>query len=388
MPPRLRIVADKNIPYVESAFAALGEVVLLPSSALDAKAVREADLLLVRSTVKVGAPLLEGSRVRFVATATIGTDHLDIAYLDAKAIRWASAPGSNAPSVAQWWASAVLTVATARIGKLAGLVVGVVGAGNVGKRVERVAAALGCTVLRNDPPRAHAEGPDGFVSLDELCTRADIVTLHVPLTAEGPYRTHHLFDADRLGRMRQGAWLVNASRGPVVHGQALIAARSTSQIGAALLDVFEGEPGVPPALIDAADLATPHIAGHSLDGKAAGTEMVYRAACQFLDVKASWLPRRALPPLATAAIALDARDLDDEAAALMVLRRFYRIEEDDAALRHLAKLPDADRGRAFQTYRDAYGPRREPAGVSIQMRPPRLRALHLLEALGATPRND
>ena len=390
MSSRLRIFADKNISYVEAAFASLGEVAALPSSSLDARAAKEADILLVRSTVKVGAPLLDGSPVRFVATATIGTDHLDTEYLDAKGIRWASAPGSNAPSVAQWWASAVLTVAAARAGKLAGLVVGVVGCGNVGSRVEKVAAALGCTVLRNDPPRARAEGSAGFVSLEELCARADIVTLHVPLIASGPDRTQHLFDAARFSGMRPGAWLVNASRGAVVDGNALIAARASGQIGAALLDVFDSEPAVSPALVAAADLATPHIAGHSLDGKAAGTEMVYRAACELLGVKPTWNARRSLPLLEAAAIALDARALDDEAAALLLLRRFYGIEQDDTSLRTIAaSLPiDAERTKVFQWNRDGYRIRREPKGVSIQMTPPRPRALRLLEALGATIRSD
>ena len=389
---RLSVVADRNVAYVEQAFAALGatrcEVRPLPSREIDAAAVRDADLLLLRSTVKVGPALLDGSRVRFVATATIGTDHLDLDYLDARGIRWAAAPGSNAPSVAQWFATALLVLAARKGLRLAGLTAGVVGVGNVGRRVAAVLEALGCEVLLCDPPRAQTEGPAGFVTLDELCAAADLVTLHVPLTSSGPDATVRLFDADRIARLRPGAWLVSSCRGPVVDGAALVEAKRAGGIGAAILDVYDGEPNPSPALVDAADLATPHIAGHSLDGKAAGTLAVYQAACAFLGEKPTWTPRRALPPLAPAALAIDARTLDDQAAALAVLRRFYDVERDDAALRAIGRLPDAQRGGAFQRYRDEYPERREPIGVSVQLRPPRSRAAALLASLGAVIRDD
>src|SRR5438094_2654308 len=213
----LRIVADRNIAFAAEAFAPLGDVVTLPSAELTREAVRDADLLLVRSTVKVGAPLLDGSRVRFVATATIGIDHLDIAWLDGRGIAWASAPGSNADSVLEWWAAALLTVAERRGVELGGLRVGVVGAGAVGGRVERFCRALGIAPLICDPPRAAREGGAGFVSLDELLRAADVVTLHVPLAPD----TRRLLDERRLAALKPGAWLVNASRGGVVDGAAL-----------------------------------------------------------------------------------------------------------------------------------------------------------------------
>lgn len=380
--PRL-IVADRNIPYVKDAFAHLGEVRTLPSSELDAAAVREAEVLLTRSTVKVNERLLAGSRVRFVATATIGIDHLDTRWLDAAGIGWASAPGSNAPAVAQWFATALLELAARRETKLAGRTVGIVGVGQVGSRVERVARALGCEVLRCDPPRAKREGAAGFVSLDELCAASDVVTLHVPLDDEGEHHTRHLFDERRLRALRPGAWLVNASRGPVVEGAALVRARAEGHPAAVILDVFEGEPALPPELVQATDLCTPHVAGHSLDGKAAGTLAVYRAVCAHLGVKPRWLPHQSLPPRTPAAISLDARALDDEQAARALLRRYYRIEEDDAALRRITTLPDGERGPAFQRYRDQYPPRREPLDVGITLLPPRRRALALMAALGA-----
>ena len=383
--PPLRIVADRNITYVEQAFADVGEVVALPSSAIDAAAVQEADLLLVRSTVKVGPALLEDSRVRFVATATIGTDHLDLPWLLGRGIEVASAPGSNAPSVALWWAAALLTTAARQGQALLGRTVGIVGVGNVGRRVEAAAVALGMKVLRCDPPRTRAEGAAGFAALDEVIAAADILTLHVPLTDEGPDRTRRLFDAARLGELRPGAWLVNACRGPVLDGAAAAAARQGGRLGALVLDVFDPEPVVPPDVVAAADIATAHIAGHSLDGKAAGTAMVYRAACAFLGQPPRWEARLALPRPSAAALSLDARELPDEAAALALVRRFYRIEPDDAALRAIAALPEAERGPRFRRFRDDYPSHREPTSVRVTTLPPRPRALALLQALGATP---
>ncbi len=378
----MRIVADRNIPFVQEAFGPLGEVVTVSAPALDAAAVQDADLVLVRSTVKVDAALLSGSRARFVATATIGTDHLDTAWLAERGIAWASAPGSNADSVAQWWAGALLTLAERRRTGLRGATIGIVGVGNVGSRVERLAAAFGCRVLRCDPPRARAEGGD-FVALDDLLPACDVVTLHVPLARGGSDPTFRLLDAARLERLRPSATLVNCSRGAVLHEAAAVKARAAGHLGALLLDVFEGEPEVAPATVAACDLATPHIAGHSLDGKANGTRMIHEAACRFLGVAPKWSPRTALGPKPTRSVALDTRGLDDETVALSVLRRFYRVEEDDAALRRIARLPDGKRGKAFGEYRASYPPRRELHGLRVQMAPARPFAGAMLEALGA-----
>ncbi|MSP62240.1 MAG: 4-phosphoerythronate dehydrogenase [Myxococcales bacterium] len=378
---RLKIVADANIPYVAEAFGSLGEVVTLPARELDAERLQEADLVLVRSTVKVNEALLGASRARFVATATIGTDHLDVAWLESRGIAWAAAPGSNADSVAQWVASALLTIAERRRFTLGGLTVGVVGVGAIGSRVEGLARALGCTVLRCDPPRERAEGGD-FVPLDDLLEASVIVTFHVPLIRDGVDATFHLLDRARIERLDPRAIVVNASRGPVVDTAALALARREQLLAGLILDVFEGEPDVPPSVIAACDLATPHIAGHSLDGKANGTLAIYQAACAHLGVTPRWTPRRALPPPPLRRLVADARALTDESTALMVLRRFYAIEQDDAAMRQIAALPEGERGIAFQRYRASYPERREPAGLDLQLLPPRPRAVALLAALG------
>ena len=412
MTARLKILADRNIPYAKEAFSALGDVATLPSTELVAEAMRAVDVLLVRSTVKVNEALLGGSQVRFVATATIGTDHMDLPWLEERGIAWASAPGSNADSVGQWFASALLTLAERRGFAIDELTVGVIGVGNVGSRVARIADALGCAVLRCDPPRARAEAftrtgtlggllepppgsaarqargagstPEGeFHSLDALVPACDLLTFHVPLTHDGPDATLHLLDRTRLARLRGRAIVVNASRGAVVDNAALVEARKAGQVGAALFDVFEREPAVDAEVVAACDLATPHVAGHSLDGKANGTRMIYEALCSHLGVAARWTPRRALPPPPVRALAVDARGLTDEATALLVLRRFYRIENDDDALRHIARLPVTERGAAFQRYRASYPERRELHGLRVQLLPERPRAEALLTALGA-----
>ncbi len=362
----MRIVADANIPYLHDAFAHLGDVVTLPARELTRAAVRDADLLLVRSTVQVNRALLDGSRVRFVATATIGVDHLDSAYLDGAGIRWASAPGSNADSVVQWFAAAM-----ARVPDLARRQLGIVGVGNVGGRIERLWRALDVAPpLRCDPPRQRREGGD-FIALDEIFARCDLVTLHVPLTRDGQDVTFRLVDARRL---RPGAVLVNACRGEVLDTDSALAVDNPL-----LLDVFAGEPTPDPRLVARATIATPHIAGHSLDGKANGTKMIYDAACAFAGVAPTWTPRQSLPP-PPGAVVVDRRD-DGVLAALQAVAAGYDPRADDAALRAL--VDRGDDGTGFRQYRERYPERRELDGRPVQLVAPLVDAIRMLNAYGA-----
>jgi erythronate-4-phosphate dehydrogenase len=379
----LKIVADRNIPYADVAFGSMGQVTLLPAGELTAAAVRDADVVLVRSTVKVNEALLGASRAQFVATATIGTDHMDIPWLEAHHLAWAAAEGSNAGSVAQWFAAALLTVAEKQHLRLAGMTIGIVGVGAIGCLVERIAHALGCAVLRCDPPRARTEGDAGYVSLDDLLASSDVVTFHVPLTTDGPDATHHLLDRTRLARVSPSAILVNSSRGPVIDTAAVAEARREGRLRALILDVFENEPNLAPEVVESTDLATPHIAGHSLDGKAAGTHAVYQAACAYFGLPAKWAPKRSLPPPPVRNLVLDTRSMTDEATALSAIRRFYRIEDDDAALRRILRQPAGERAAAFQKYRASYPERRELVGLRLQLRPMRPRGAALLGVLGA-----
>jgi len=312
MPATMKIVADSNIPFVQEAFCALGDVVLTPGRHMTPAVVRDADLLLVRSVTPVNAALLDGSRVRFVATATIGTDHVDTAYLGLRGIGFASAAGCNANSVAEYVVAALLELSHCRGFRLRDKTLGVVGVGNVGSKVARYARALGLRVLENDPPRQRREHLPSFVSLEQILAAADIITLHVPLTRTGPDATFHLFEP------RRGI-IINTSRGAVLDNRKLV----TAPLDALVLDVWEGEPHILPALLDKATIATPHIAGYSFDGKVNGTVMIYQAACRHLGVTPSWRPKLTGPAQPVLA--------GDDLRA--VVRQAYDIRADDAALR-------------------------------------------------------
>lgn len=360
----MKIVADPNIPFVREAFGPLGEVALVPGRDMTPAAVVDADALLVRSVTPVNAALLAHSRVRFVATATIGTDHVDEPWLREHGIGFASAAGSNANSVAEYVIAALLELAGDRQQRLRGQTLGVIGVGNVGRKVVRYAEALGMRVLPNDPPRARAEGASEFVDLEELLTASDIVTCHVPLMRSGPDATHHLLGRDRLGSFT----LINTARGAVVDNRALL----TTDLPGLVLDVWEGEPRILPGLIEKTDIATPHIAGYSFDGKVNGTVMIYRALCAHFGVAAAWQP--AMP--AGQSLTVRVTDGEDEEAVLRrVVRQCYAIRQDDAALR-------ADVGQ-FDQLRARYPMRREWFNTTLTLTgafPAGLR--HKLAALG------
>ena len=378
----MRFVVDAEIPCATAALTPHGEVTALPGRAIEPAALAGADALWVRTTVRVDAALLAGTPVRFVGTVTSGTDHLDTAWLDERGIAWAAAPGCNAGAVALWWAAAVATVAAREGWALAGRRVGVVGVGQIGRRVEAFARALGAEVLRCDPPRARAEGAAGFLPLPELLPLADLLTLHVPLARGGPDPTWHLVGARQLGALPDGALLVNSARGPVVDSAALLAAGSRVT---PVLDVFEGEPEVAPGLVAAAALATPHLAGHSLDGKVTAARMVYEGTCAALGLAPAWPAVADLGPPAPSRVEIATAGLSDEEVVLAALAPFYDIGADDAALRRIAALPPGERGAAFERHRTAATAHREPLGVELHLSPPRARVAAALAVLGLRP---
>ena len=394
----MKIVVDENNPYAQQAFSTLGEVTALPAGKITREALRDSEILACRSTIRVNADLLEGTAVRCVATATIGTDHFDVAYLDRAGIRWYSAPGCNADSVADYFTAALLTVAQTQGAALEGRTLGVIGCGNVGSRVACRAQALGMRVLENDPPLArqtgqaeactlNSSGDPRYRPLDDLFA-ADYITLHTPLTREGPDPTHHLVNEAFLRRMRPGAVLINTSRGAVVHGGSLKAALRDRRIAAAVLtntsrgavvhggslkaalrdgriagavlDVWEGEPSPDPELAELAFLATPHIAGHSFDGKIAGTMQIYRQVCEYLGREPAFDPAPLLPPPDVPKIVVDAAGRADEDLIREVVFTVYPIRNDDARFREAMALPTAlDRSAAFAALRTNYPRRRE-----------------------------
>ncbi|MDK2972006.1 MAG: erythronate-4-phosphate dehydrogenase [Candidatus Sumerlaeota bacterium] len=326
----LRIVADENIPQVEAAFDGVGEVRLADGRTLTRAQLTEADVLLVRSVTRVDEELLADTPVRFVGTATIGTDHVDREYLSRAGIAFASAKGCNANSVAEYIVSVLLEIAAHEGTTLAGKTLGIVGHGNIGGVVARYAPILGLNVLVNDPPQQRARIPGEWTGLDAVLRHSDFVTFHVPLNREGQDRTLHLMGEAQLATMKPGAWLINSSRGQVVDNAALLSALEDKRLAGAVLDVWENEPDISRALLRRCLIATPHIAGYSIDGKLNGTRLMLNAVSRHFDLVQAWEPQ--LPRVDQPIVALGSVS-DREEALRRAARHAYKLLADDASLR-------------------------------------------------------
>ena len=277
----MKIVVDDKIPYIREALAKITpDVVYLRGMDMGAADVRDADALIVRTRTRCDERLLGGSSVKFIATATIGFDHLDTGYLARAGISWANCPGCNAGSVAQYLRSALLLLQRDCGLRLAGATLGVVGCGHVGGKVCDVGRSLGMRVLACDPP----VGAPGYVGLDEIALRADVITFHVPLTDSGPYATRHLADSRFFASLGRRPFVVNTSRGAVVDNQALKAALLEGRVRQAVVDTWENEPDIDPELLRLVYIGTPHIAGYSADGKVNADNMAIDALCRFFHL--------------------------------------------------------------------------------------------------------
>ncbi len=269
------IIADDKIPFLKGALEPYAEVVYLPGAAINPEDVKYADGLIVRTRTKVNQELLEGSSVQAVASATIGTDHMDLSWLDKNSIAWSNAPGCNSGSVKQYIASVFASLEMSYF-PLRGKTLGIVGVGNVGSKVAKVGEAFGMKVLLNDPPRAKQEADFPNVDLNVLLQMSDVVTFHVPLIREGEYATEYLLNDTTLLMMKRGSVLINSSRGEVVEQRVLMKGISSGLIERAVLDVWEHEPDISKEMLDRLMIGTPHIAGYSVDGKANGTAAAVR----------------------------------------------------------------------------------------------------------------
>jgi len=377
----MRIVADENIPLLDEFFAGFGEIRRLPGRSIDAAAVADADLLLVRSVTQVDRALLDGSAVKFVGTCTIGTDHLDLDYFQQAGITWASAPGCNARGVVDYVLGSLLVLAEQQGVDLATRTYGVVGAGQVGSRLLKVLRGLGWRVLVCDPPRQADEGGD-FVSLQQVLAECDVISLHTPLERLGEHPTYHLFDHARLAALKPGSWLINASRGAVVDNQALrelLPQRSDLQV---VLDVWEGEPQADVELAALCRIATPHIAGYSLDGKLRGTAQIYQALCQHLGVAPSVELEQLMPSAWLSELTIDA-SADPAWALASVCRAVYDPRRDDADFRRSLQGDAAMRRAAFDALRKHYPMRREIDGLEVCVKGDAPALASLVRALGA-----
>jgi erythronate-4-phosphate dehydrogenase len=280
----LKILIEANVPFVKGLLEPYADVIYLPANQINRDTVKDVDAMIIRTRTRCNADLLEGSRCRFIATATIGTDHIDLEWCKANGITAVNAPGCNAPAVAQYVFASLLQVLPA---PLSDYTIGIVGVGHVGSIVEDWAHQLGMKVLVCDPPRQRAEGDDKWVSLSEIAQQADIITFHTPLTTEGEDKTWHIADAQFLNNLGcPKPILINCARGPIVDNQALVQALDAGKIHAAIIDCWENEPQIMPQLLERAAIATPHIAGYSREGKIRASQQAVDRLTNYFNLPA------------------------------------------------------------------------------------------------------
>ncbi len=295
----MKIVVDDKIPYIREALACLSaETVYKKGSGICRADVLDADALIVRTRTLCNRELLEGTSVRFIATATIGYDHIDQEYLRKAGIYWVSCPGCNATSVRQYVECCLLSMQRDMSMPLTGLTLGIVGCGHVGSKVRDMATDHGMKVLVNDPLIAkdyHVthNGKVDYVTLDEIKRRADIITFHVPMERNGQYATWHMANEAFFSQLERRPMIINSSRGAVVDNKALLRALEMGQIRQAIIDTWENEPAIDPVLLNKVYIGTPHIAGYSADGKVNADNMVIDALCEFFNLKR---PDAIVPP--------------------------------------------------------------------------------------------
>lgn len=354
----MKILVDENMPYARELFSRLGEVKAVPGRPIPVAKLDDADALMVRSVTKVNASLLEGKAIKFVGTATAGTDHVDDAWLKQAGIGFSAAPGCNAIAVVEYVFSALLMLAERDGFALRDRTVGIVGVGNVGGRLQARLEALGIRTLLCDPPRADRGDEGDFRSLDALVQEADILTFHTPLFKEGPYKTLHLADDALISRLKPGSILINACRGAVVDNAALLARLTAGQDLSVVLDVWEGEPDLNVDLLNTIDIGTAHIAGYTLEGKARGTTQVFEAYSAFIGHEQHVALDTLLPAPEFGRITLHG-PLDQPTLKRLV-HLVYDVRRDDAPLRNVAGIPGE-----FDKLRKNYLERREWSSLYV-----------------------
>ncbi|MEW5845676.1 MAG: 4-phosphoerythronate dehydrogenase [Bacteroidota bacterium] len=344
----MKIVADSHIPYLKGVFEPLFDVQYLPGHLIDRDSVKDADVLIIRTRTICNANLLKDSKVKLIASATIGYDHIDTQYCNANGITWYTAPGCNAAAVQQWVGAALVIWMWSKKLNPQSLTIGIVGVGNVGSKVVELSNALGMKVVCCDPPRAETENLSTFVDLNELLKVSDIITFHVPFTKSGKYPTFHMLNGQNLAFCKPTAYILNSSRGGVIDETALIHFLKQNPKADVAIDVWEQEPQLNMELADLSLVATPHIAGYSLEGKVMATKMVIDAISHHFNLGLEpWWP---IPnPLAELQVIDSAANLFD------AIVKSYQVENDDIRNINLT----------FEDYRNTYKYRRDFTGYRI-----------------------
>jgi erythronate-4-phosphate dehydrogenase len=348
----MNIIADQNIPEVESAFSSLGNIKLVPGREITRTHLIDCQCLLVRTVTTVGKSLLQNTPVQFVGSATIGTDHVDLDYLKQQGITFSNAAGCNAEAAAEYVISGIFGLSQHKDFDPFIRKAGIIGCGNVGSNLLKKFQALGIETLICDPPKAEQRSNNSvYVDLDTIISECDLISLHVPLTLNGNHPTHHLLNEQNLALLKKGCLLINAARGSIVDNQALAQVIEIRPDLITFLDTWENEPNLSRSLLNKVDLATPHIAGYSVEGRLRGTQMILDAACQYFDESVNWQMSDQLSDLATI-------NMTESNCALefwqQLFQKHHDIWQDDLALKNTSSMSNADFFRHFDSLRKVY----------------------------------
>jgi len=356
---KIRFIADDKIPFLKDALEEIAEIQYLPGGAIDREIVKNADALIIRTRTLCNEQLLSGSSVKYIATATIGFDHIDTAWCEANGVKWTNAPGCNSSSVQQYMISALLNLFTSLHLDPSQLTIGIIGVGNVGSKLAFAAETLGMQVLLNDPPRERMEKSTIFTSLDNITHEADIISFHVPLNKDGQDKTLGMAGSSFFSHIKKPVILFNTSRGPVINREELKKAMHQGKIMACVLDVWENEPDIDLELLNKVNFGTPHIAGYSIDGKINGTMMTIRAMSRFFGLGINnWHPSY-VPKPEDEIIVCDCSGKSETEALREIYLKTYNIAEDDRKLRENPKN--------FEFLRGSYPVRREPPAYYVKL---------------------
>lgn len=370
----MKFIIDDKIPYIKGALEPFGEVLYLSGPKTTPAIAKDADAIITRTRTICNKELLDGSSVKFIATATIGYDHIDTEYCDNAGIKWANAPGCNSKSVEQYIASALFVLAENKGFKLKDKTIGIVGVGQVGSKVARVCELFGMKVLLNDPPRERAEGPEKFCSIGSILENADIITLHVPLNMQGEDATFHLADESFFKSLKRKPIVFNSCRGEVLDSVSAKSAIKDGLISGLIIDCWENEPDIDMELLGMVDLATPHIAGYSKDGKANGTSLSIQAVSRFFGLGIDdWKATNVELPVETI-ISIDGAGLDNEDVIARAVLATYDIRFDDKNFRNNPEL--------FEKLRGDYYVRREYPAFTVEAKNVSNDTIEVLESLG------
>ena len=373
----MKIIVDENIAYGEEAFSEFGRVQLYPGREISNKILRDADALIIRSVTKVDEELLARTNIKFVGTATIGLDHLDRSYLDESGILYANAPGCNSFAVAEYITVSLNNAAISKNISLQDKSLGIIGYGNIGTKVERFAKLLGMKTLINDPPLEKNADENKFSTLKNTL-KCDVVTFHVPLNKTGEYKTVHLLDEDNIDLIKQDAILLNTSRGQVVDNKSVFKKLVNTTGIFSVFDVWENEPEINTDLLNAVNIATPHIAGYSFEGKVNGTIAIHESLADFLNVAPKWKPK--MPAVENSTITVDIKESFEQ-----ILNKIFQFVfpqfNDDALLRKSILMNTEERKKYFDDLRKNYRLRREFTNYTIKLNKPDAELKRKLEGL-------